>query len=136
MQCLRTTALKPLSRSFPISSRSLTTATFTDDENASESIDPKAARALARANRRAGDRRTRDELFYAKEVTEQGMKRWQESQEPGGKIQFMTMGREFTIPYNLTQISYMSLNHMRELRSYYRKIMYEMPQFRRMVSLE
>jgi hypothetical protein len=76
-------------------------------------------------------RQNRDELAYAAEVTERGMKRWQESQEPGGKIQFMTMGREFTIPYNLTQISYMTLNHNRELRSYYRKIMYEMPQFRR-----
>jgi small subunit ribosomal protein S35 len=45
----------------------------------------------------------------------------------------MTMGREFAIPYNLTQLSYMSLNHMRELRAYYRKIMYEMPQFKRIV---
>jgi hypothetical protein len=30
----------------------------------------------------------------------------------------------------LTEYSYMSLNHMRELRAYYRKMMYEMPQFR------
>jgi Mitochondrial ribosomal subunit protein len=70
-----------------------------------------------------------DQLAYAKQVNERGMRRWQESQEPKGNLQFMTMGREFTVPYNLTQLSYMSLNHMRELRAYYRKIMYEMPQF-------
>jgi small subunit ribosomal protein S35 len=70
-----------------------------------------------------------DQLAYARQATQRGMRRWQESQEPKGKVQFMTMGKEFTLPYNMTQLSYMSLNHMRELRTYYRKIMYEMPQF-------
>jgi hypothetical protein len=83
--------------------------------------------AAARIRSRRGS--VPDQLAYAKQVNERGMRRWQESQEPKGNLQFMTMGREFTIPYNLTQLSYMSLNHMRELRAYYRKIMYEMPQF-------
>ena len=71
-----------------------------------------------------------EQVAYAREVGERGLRRWQESQDPQKRLQFMTMGREFTIPYNLTEYSYMSLNHMRELRAYYRKMMYEMPQFR------
>lgn len=72
-----------------------------------------------------------DTIAYGRAAGEQGMRRWQESQDPQKRLKFMTMGREFAIPYNLTQFSYMSLNHMRELRTYYRKIMYEMPQFGR-----
>ena len=70
-----------------------------------------------------------EQMAYARQVNKRSMARWQESQDPQAKLQFMTMGKEFTFPYNMTQLSYMSLNHMRELRGYYRKIMYEMPQF-------
>src|SRR5579859_5557840 len=57
-----------------------------------------------------------DTIAYGRAAGEQGMRRWQESQDPQKRLKFMTMGREFAIPYNLTQFSYMSLNHMRELR--------------------
>jgi hypothetical protein len=40
------------------------------------------------------------------------------------------MGREFTPAHNLSTPAYQLLNHQRELRAYYRKIMYEMPQFK------
>ena len=76
--------------------------------------------------------RETDESAYADHTGEQGVKRWRESQDPQAGLQFMTMGREFTIPYSLTQLSNMSNNHLRELRAYYRKMMYEMPQFRSM----
>jgi len=72
----------------------------------------------------------KDQLAYAREVSERTVRRWQESQEPKGKIQFMSMGREFTPAHNLSTPSYQLLNHQRELRAYYRKIMYEMPQFK------
>lgn len=70
-----------------------------------------------------------DEITYAARVSAQSHDRWRESQDPQAGLQFMTMGREFTIPYSLTQLSNMTNNHLRELRSYYRKMMYEMPQF-------
>src|SRR5277367_389878 len=73
-----------------------------------------------------------DETAYAEHTSEQSVQRWRESQDPQAGLQFMTMGREFTIPYSLTQLSNMSNNHLRELRAYYRKMMYEMPQFRSM----
>ena len=73
-----------------------------------------------------------DETAYAKHTSKQSVQRWRESQDPQAGLQFMTMGREFTIPYSLTQLSNMSNNHLRELRAYYRKMMYEMPQFRSM----
>lgn len=76
-------------------------------------------------------KRHADQIAYADLVSDRGFRRWQESQEPKGKLQFMSMGREFTIPYNLTQLANQNLNHLRELRAYYRKIMYEMPQFKR-----
>ena len=72
----------------------------------------------------------KDQLAYAREVSERTVRRWQESQEPKGKIQFMSMGREFTPAHNLSSPAYQLLNHQRELRAYYRKIMYEMPQFK------
>jgi len=70
-------------------------------------------------------------VAYARTNSERALRRWQESQDPQKRLKFMTMGREFAIPYNLTQHSYMNVNHLRELRTYYRKIMYEMPQFGR-----
>ena len=76
--------------------------------------------------------REKDETAYATHVSKQNVQRWRESQDPQAGLQFMTMGREFTIPYSLTQLSNMSNNHLRELRAYYRKMMYEMPQFRSM----
>lgn len=72
----------------------------------------------------------RDETAYAHKVNDENLKRWQESQEPKGKIQFMSLGQEFTAPFNLSSLAQQDLNHMRELRAYYRKIMYEMPQFK------
>lgn len=71
-----------------------------------------------------------DDTAYAERVSAQSYQRWRESQDPQAGLQFMTMGREFTIPYSLTQLSNMSNNHLRELRAYYRKMMYEMPQFK------
>lgn len=136
MRCLRT--------SFPRSSQylqirrihttriSYAESGFTDDPDESfpsPLSNPSSDRDVSNQNT------IRDELAYARQINERGLRRCQESQEPKGKVQFMTMGREFAIPYNLTQLSYMSLNHMRELRSYYRKIMYEMPQFKRMYSV-
>jgi len=85
---------------------------------------------------RRGRRYTEAQASYAHYVSGRSMSRWMESQEPKGKVQFMTMGREFTFPYELSQMSYMNLNHMRELRAYYRKIMYEMPQLRSMSFIE
>ena len=76
--------------------------------------------------------RESDETAYAEHTGEKSTERWRESQDPQAGLQFMTMGREFTIPYSLTQLSNMSNNHLRELRAYYRKMMYEMPQFRSM----
>lgn len=77
----------------------------------------------------------RDEAEYARKVNRENVLRWQQNQEPRGKLQFMSLGREFTFPYNLSSISQMSLNHQRELRAYYRKIMYEMPQFKSLINL-
>ena len=83
------------------------------------------------SSRRDSAKQQADQIAYADLVSDRGFRRWQESQEPKGKLQFMSMGREFTIPYNLTQLANQNLNHLRELRAYYRKIMYEMPQFKR-----
>jgi hypothetical protein len=138
MRCLRTPIPRPkppcssLSRLIHTSPSSLADTNFTDDA-------PTSGQNVRIPSRSPVDRErfhrnsVRDQIAYAKQVNERGLRRWQESQEPKGKLQFMTMGREFAIPYNLTQLSYMSLNHMRELRAYYRKIMYEMPQFKRTV---
>lgn len=123
MRCLRRSVTVPpthspkLTRIIHTTPRSL--ISFTDDYVPEETISSKRLPKKA------------DVLAYARQTSEKGYERWQESQDPMRKVQFLTMGREFTIPYNLTQYSYMSLNHMRELRAYYRKIMYEMPQFGR-----
>jgi hypothetical protein len=77
----------------------------------------------------------RDEAAYAREVNERNLLRWRQNQEPKGKVQFMSFGQEFTVPYNLTTIAQIGLNHQRELRAYYRKIMYEMPQFKSKYSI-
>lgn len=119
-QCLRPT----LSRNIHSSTRALADANFTDDsgpENFESSVTTHNSGA--------------DERSYARRVNERSMRRWAESQDPKGRVQFMTMGREFEHGGYLSQLSNMSLNHMRELRSYYRKIMYEMPQFKRSLPL-
>jgi hypothetical protein len=77
------------------------------------------------------DNRLRDEFAYAREATRRTAARWAESKDPRGKFKFMTFGDQFTLPYSMSEMSGMSLNHLREIRSYYRKIMYEMPQFAR-----
>jgi hypothetical protein len=123
MRCLRRSVPVPPTHS-PKHTRIIHTTprsliSFIDEYEPKETISPKRIPKKA------------DVLAYAKQTSERGFQRWQESQDPLKKVQFLTMGREFTFPYNLTQYSYMSLNHMRELRAYYRKIMYEMPQFAR-----
>ena len=133
MRCLRPPIARvPLSRPMyrqihtshprlvdPISSNESTSNVDEDDLDEDGISDQAAMRSI------------HDQKIYARQVNERSLRRWQESKEPKGSIQFMTLGRDFTIPYSLSQLSYMSLNHMRELRSYYRKIMYEMPQFSR-----
>jgi hypothetical protein len=68
---------------------------------------------------------------YAMKVNESSWSRWKESQDPRGHLEFLSLGREFRIPMGISQGAHMSLQHQRELRAYYRKMMYEMPQFRR-----
>jgi len=69
---------------------------------------------------------------FANKINQKSLSRWKESQDPRGQLQFMSLGREFRLSQGLSQMAQMSLNHQRELRAYYRKMMYEMPQFKRM----
>ena len=72
----------------------------------------------------------KDQFEYAKMVSTASFRRWKEAEHPKGTLNFMSFGREFALTNNLTQGANMSLNHLRELRAYYRKIMYEMPQLK------
>jgi len=69
---------------------------------------------------------------FASQINQKSLARWMESQDPRGRLQFMALGREFRLSQGLSQMAQMSLNHQRELRAYYRKMMYEMPQFKGM----
>jgi hypothetical protein len=128
-RCLRTSiplsqCYRPIpSRQIHLTSRAQANSNFTDDVSETDVNDDDSVCAQVNS--------TRDEFAYAREVNLRSMRRWEESQDPKGKVKFLTMGREFTIPYGISEMSNMSLNHLRELRSYYRKIMYEMPQFKR-----
>jgi hypothetical protein len=112
-----------LSRNVHSTTRILADTNFTDDTT---NIEPEQFESSVTTHNIGADERA-----YARRVNERSMRRWAESKDPKGKVQFMTMGREFEHGSYLTQLSNMSLNHMRELRAYYRKIMYEMPQFKR-----
>jgi hypothetical protein len=68
---------------------------------------------------------------YAMKINESSWSRWKESQDPRGHLEFMSLGREFRLSMGVSQGSQMGLQHQRELRAYYRKMMYEMPQFKR-----
>lgn len=136
-RCLRSSI--PLSQPIrPISSRQIHSSVrvqadtnFTDDTLDSSRASPlSTTNPLEAAEHRPRHNTEKDQIAYAREVSERTVRRWQESQEPRGKIQFMSMGREFTPAHNLSTPSYQALNHQRELRAYYRKIMYEMPQFK------
>ena len=136
MRCLRPTLPRShpptLPRRRPFHS---TPPPLNDSEEPSEpaKFHPSLQQVEAKA-RETDNNHTIDESTYARDVTRRSMARWEESQEPKGRYEFFSFGREFTVPYNLTEIAYQDLNHQRELRTYYRKIMYEMPQFKRISS--
>jgi len=133
-RCLRSSASLPQpfrpipSRGIHSSKRAQADTNFTDDPSDGPGTSLGGANPLETSRPRQN--KEKDQLAYAREVNERTVRRWQESQEPRGKVQFMSMGREFTPAHNLSTPSYQLLNHQRELRAYYRKIMYEMPQFK------
>ena len=130
MRCLRRSIPLPPTHSPKLTRIIHTTRPLLADENfTSDEYDQNEANQVADHSFRLPSRA--DSVAYARTNSERALRRWQESQDPQKRLKFMTMGREFAIPYNLTQHSYMNVNHLRELRTYYRKIMYEMPQFGR-----